>query len=186
MRKVKLLATAFTVSAVGLAFIAKKEGDGPTIPNPETATITSPEDAKVVVSYKDIAGVWTICHGHTGGVKKDQTATFSQCRQYLREDSGWAGELVAKWVKVAITQEQYDAMVSLIYNVGPGIPGKRSGIIWLKDGRHSTLLNKVNAGDCLGAGAEFLKWSKVGNVPVKGLLIRRQEEKAMFESGCGV
>ena len=73
-------------------------------------------------------------------------------------------------IKVEVTQSQFDAMVSLAYNIGAGA--------FLK----STLLKKVNAGDFTGAGEEFLRWNKAGGKEVLGLTRRREREKQLFQS----
>ena len=73
-------------------------------------------------------------------------------------------------IKVPVTQSQFDAMVSLAYNIGAGA--------FLK----STLLKKVNAGDFAGAGEEFLRWNKALGKEVLGLTKRREREKQLFLS----
>ena len=73
-------------------------------------------------------------------------------------------------IKVKVTQSQFDAMVSLAYNIGAGA--------FLK----STLLKKVNAGDFAGAGEQFLRWNKAGGKVVLGLTRRREREKQLFLS----
>ena len=73
-------------------------------------------------------------------------------------------------IKVKVTQNQFDAMVSLAYNIGVGN--------FLK----STLLKKLNASDFAGAGEEFLKWNKAGGKEVLGLTRRREREKQLFLS----
>ena len=73
-------------------------------------------------------------------------------------------------IKVKVTQSQFDAMVSLAYNIGTGA--------FLK----STLLKKVNAGDFAGASEEFLRWNKSGGKEVLGLTKRREREKQLFQS----
>ncbi len=71
-------------------------------------------------------------------------------------------------IKVEVSQNQFDAMVSLAYNIGVGAFS------------NSTLLKKVNAKDFTGAGNEFLKWDKAGGKPLLGLTRRRQREKELF------
>ena len=73
-------------------------------------------------------------------------------------------------IKVKVTQSQFDAMVSLAYNIGAGA--------FLK----STLLKKVNAKDFTGAGEEFLRWNKANGKEVLGLTKRREREKQLFQS----
>ena len=71
-------------------------------------------------------------------------------------------------IKVQINQNQFDAMVSLAYNIGVGAFS------------NSTLLKRVNAKDFIGASNEFLKWDKSGGKPLSGLTRRRQREKELF------
>ena len=73
-------------------------------------------------------------------------------------------------IKVKVSQSQFDAMCSLSYNIGTGA--------FLK----STLLKKVNAGDFIGAGEEFLRWNKACGKEVLGLTKRREREKQLFLS----
>ena len=72
-------------------------------------------------------------------------------------------------IKVKVSQSQFDAMVSLAYNIGVGA--------FLK----STLLKKVNAGDFIGASEEFLKWNKSGGKELLGLTRRRKREQDLFK-----
>ena len=72
-------------------------------------------------------------------------------------------------LKVPVAQNQFDAMVSLAYNIGTGS--------FLK----STLLKKVNAGDFIGASEEFLKWNKSGGKELLGLTRRRKREQDLFK-----
>ena len=87
--------------------------------------------------------------------------------------------MVDKAVTVKLNQNQFDALVSLVYNVGPGNRSK-SGIIQLKDGRPSTLLRKLNAGDYAGAADQFDLWISKGTPAERGLRRRRAAEKALF------
>ena len=73
-------------------------------------------------------------------------------------------------IKVKVTQSQFDAMVSLAYNIGVGAFNG------------STLLKKVNAGDFAGAGEEFSRWNKANGKEVLGLTKRREREKQLFLS----
>ena len=73
-------------------------------------------------------------------------------------------------IKVKVTQSQFDAMVSLAYNIGTGA--------FLK----STLLKKVNSNDFTGASEEFLRWNKANGKEVLGLTKRREREKQLFLS----
>jgi lysozyme len=99
---------------------------------------------------------------------------------WLREDSEEDEHIIAQWVTAPLTQGQYDALVSFLYNIGPGIAGVHDGLVWLRSGYHSTLLRKLNASDYAGATAEFPKWA---NPPLPGLKIRRAREQLLFKGG---
>ncbi len=78
------------------------------------------------------------------------------------------GKAVKKYVEVELTQNQYDALVSFVYNVGAGAFKK------------STLLRKLNKGDYLGASEEFKRWNRGGDKILKGLVKRRKAEEELF------
>lgn len=61
---------------------------------------------------------WTIGVGHTKGVKKGDTCTVAQAMEWLREDVRTAEAAVLRLVKVPLTQAQFDALVSFVFNVG--------------------------------------------------------------------
>lgn len=87
--------------------------------------------------------------------------------------------MIDQAVKVPLTQNQFDALVSIVYNVGPGNKAK-SGILRLKSGQPSTLLRLLNAGDYKGAADQFDVWISKGSAVEKGLRRRRAAEKALF------
>lgn len=131
-------------------------------------------EGSVPVVYLDPVGIPTVCEGHTktvtrADVGKDMSAL---CAQLLRSDTADAVRDVRKAVTVPVTQEQFDALVSFTFNVGGGAL------------RSSTLLRKLNAGDCWGAGAEFPRWNKARGRVLPGLVKRRAAERSMFETGC--
>lgn len=88
-------------------------------------------------------------------------------------------------IKVTVNQNQFDAFVSALFNIGPGRvdrPGNRGkdGLITLRNGQPSTLLRKLNAGDFAGAQAEFVKWCHAGDGKSLGLYRRRYAERLVF------
>ena len=126
--------------------------------------------------YLDPVNIPTVCVGHASTVtSKDVGRVFSpeQCTELLRKDIQVAEKAVKSAVQVPVTQEQYDALVSFTFNVGS------------TNFRKSTLLRKLNAGDCWGAGAEFPKWKYAQDQELPGLVARRANERATFETGCG-
>lgn len=152
--KQRLVAAGLALSASGVALIASHEG-----------TFTR--------AYLDPVGIPTICTGHTGPeVRVGQTVSLAVCSDLLKKDTGVAQRAVGRLVKVPVTQEQYDALVSFTFNVGEGNLSS------------STLLRKANAGDCKGAGAEFLRWNRAKGVVLPGLTKRRAEESQLWLTGC--
>jgi lysozyme len=122
-------------------------------------------------AYQDGGGVWTIGYGHTRGVTEGMTCTSDQAAQWLQNDVAAAVVCVLHMVDVAISQAQFDALVSFVFNVGAG------------NFASSTLLRKLNAKDYTGAADEFLKWNHVDGVVEGGLTTRREAERAHFITG---
>lgn len=119
-------------------------------------------------AYQDSVGVWTIGCGHTKGVRKGDVITEGQCEVLLRQDLQWVEEVISQAVTVPLTQGQYDALCSFIFNVGGGAFKK------------STMRKKLNAKDYDGAALEFPRWNKAGGKALKGLTTRRLAEQKMF------
>ena len=135
-------------------------------------------------SYKCPAGVWTIGIGSTRyadgtPVKANQALPGEAAAMALLKDTITQYELdVTSLVKVPITQNQFDALVSFAYNFGSDID-KDDIAEGLGD---STLLKKLNVGDYAGAAKEFHKWNKSGGKPLAGLTRRRNAEAELFLS----
>lgn len=121
-------------------------------------------------AYVCPAGVLTIGYGHTGpDVKVDTKITEEQADKLLVMDVlNKAAYYVDTFVKVDLNQSHYDALVSLVFNIGGG------------NFRASTLLRKLNNWDYEGAAAEFPKWRKGGGKVLPGLVKRRALEQALF------
>ena len=125
--------------------------------------------------YLDVVNIPTIGWGNTfyeDGTKvtlKDKPITEERANELLEviANRDFADKIFPK-IRVPVSQNQFDAMVSLAYNIGVGN--------FLK----STLLKKVNAGDFAGASEEFLRWNKAGGKEVLGLTKRREREKQLF------
>jgi lysozyme len=131
------------------------------------------------------AAPWTVGWGATGPEIAPGTIwEQSQADARLMIDIGVAEAIVAKAATVPLTQGQFDALVSIVFNVGPGSPYK-DGIVRLKDGRPSTLLRLLNAGDYDGAADQFLYWISPGSSVENGLKRRRTAERCMFLSVPG-
>ena len=137
-------------------------------------------------AYLCSAGVPTIGYGSTRvdgvKVKLGDTITKAKAEIQLMTDITVFETIVNVNVKTEMTQGMFDALVSIVYNVGPGVKGHKDGIIVLKSGSPSTLLKKVNIPDKVGASLEFLKWTRAGGVVVRGLVKRRTLERDLFLS----
>jgi lysozyme len=119
-------------------------------------------------AYKDVGGVWTIGYGHTKTAKEGMRITEAGAEALLLEDIAWVTAAIDRYVKVQITDNQYSALVSFIYNVGAGAF------------RGSTMLRHINNKSFNLASDEFPKWNKVKGKTVKGLTNRRLKEQELF------
>ena len=153
MSSKKFAPLVLALSVAGIVFIQKYEGTS-------------------LNAYLDVGQVPTICTGSTRNVFVGQKATLAECEERLREDTTYAGVAVQRYVQTKLSQGQYDALVSFVFNVGPGAFKK------------STLLRKLNAGECHAAAREFLRWNKAQGKVYPGLTKRRAAEKEMFEKDC--
>lgn len=140
-------------------------------------------EACVLQAYPDPktgGAPWTVGWGATGpGIERGTVWTQSQADQRLVADVSYREDLVRQAVHVPLTQGQFDALVSIVFNVGAG-GATRDGIIRLKSGQPSTLLRKLNAGDYAGAGQAFMSWVSPGSAVEKGLTRRRRAELALW------
>lgn len=122
-------------------------------------------------SYRDIAGIPTVCYGETLNVKMGQTFTKAQCDEMLVKRLQVFAAGVDRCISKPMSVEQKVAFTSLAYNIGTrGFCG-------------STVARKFNAGDARGACNAMLAWNKarVGGKlePVKGLTRRRFQERGL-------
>lgn len=113
---------------------------------------------------------WTIGYGHTGNVLPGQTITQEEADYFLRNDVSWAEDCINESVDVALTQGQFDSLVSLVYNIG------------CKAFKGSTLLNILNTGNYSAASQQFGRWNKSGGSVLAGLTKRRKAEAELFSA----
>lgn len=122
-----------------------------------------------LTAYKDGGGVWTIGYGHTGAdVREGLTISLPEAERILTHDLRVAEGHVNSAVQVKLTQNQFDALVSFVYNVGGGAF------------KTSTLLKLLNTGDYEGAANQLLRWNKDNGKTIQGLTNRRHEERELF------
>lgn len=129
---------------------------------------------------------WTIGYGHTRGVRQGDVITLEQAEAFFEEDWDEAQAVVKKFVTVPLSTQQLDALTSFVFNVGPGRKNVKDGFVQLKNGNQSTMLRKLNAGDYIGAAAQFDLWVNAEGKKMKGLVKRRKKEKALFLSGTNL
>jgi lysozyme len=123
-------------------------------------------------SYQDIVGVWTIGYGHTETAGPNQKISEREAEELLKRDLEPRERAVGDLTSVPLNQNEFDALVSFVYNVG------------VNAYRNSTARKRLNRGDRVGA-AEALTWfnkATIGGVlrEVNGLKRRRASEQALF------
>ncbi|GJL94865.1 MAG: hypothetical protein DHS20C05_12700 [Hyphococcus sp.] len=115
---------------------------------------------------------WTVGYGHTGSARHGMSVTEGDAERLLKEDVGPIEQLIGDTVRAPLNQNEHDALVSLIFNIGED------------NWKNSTVLRKLNAGDKIGAANSFEMWTKahVNNelVTLDGLVRRRAAEKSLF------
>ena len=121
-------------------------------------------------SYRDGGGVLTIGFGHTGpDVKPGMTITQFEADELLRMDVE-DHDITDLLDGVPTTQNQFDAMTSLAFNIG------------LTRFDNSTVRKRHKLGNRIGAANAFLLWHFDNGVPVKGLMRRREAERKLYLS----
>lgn len=160
-------ATALSVYLVKRAKASKKSAEPKTISSRGIELIKHFESFRSS-AYLDSKNVATIGYGHTHGVRLGDTCTLEQAEDWLRQDCQEA-EAVINQQHLLLSQNQFDALVSFVYNVGRG------------NFTQSTLLKKalIDADDPT-IEQEFLRWVYSGNKVLNGLTARRQAEANLY------
>ena len=127
-------------------------------------------EGRRLVAYQDSVGVWTIGYGHTKTAHEGRLIIKSTADRLLAEDLAEFEKYVDTYVTVALTQNQFDALVSWTYNLGPG------------NLQESTMLKKLNAGDYAAVPDEMRRWNKAGGEVLEGLVRRRDAEAELFSA----
>ena len=137
------------ISAEGLALIKKFEG-------------------LELKAYQCAAGVWTIGYGHTKDVQEGDEWSESHADHMLEVELEEFEGYINDNVTVALSQNQFDALVSWVYNLGPA------------NLKASTMLKVLNSGDYEGVPAQIQRWNKAGGKVLEGLIRRRKAEALLF------
>jgi len=179
MKSIKAIAVLSLVSVVGVGFFFIRKKETKKIANNSV-------DVKKKISkngineikrfegwrsqvYLDSAGLATIGYGHL--LKPNETyfmIDLDEGERILRQDVSIAENAVNDFVKVYISQNMFDALVSFVFNVG------------VNAFKNSTLLRLLNSGDYSGASAQLPRWNKAGGVVNQGLVNRRESEQQLF------
>jgi lysozyme len=130
-----------------------------------------------LVSYPDPATggkPWTIGYGHTGSdITMGISWTQEQADLQLLNDATSAGNQIKKCLSLDLNDNQFSALISLVFNIGIG------------NFKSSTLLKALNAGGFKEAASQFLVWDKAAGRVMAGLTKRRKAEKLLFETPVG-
>lgn len=121
-------------------------------------------------AYQDAVGIWTIGYGHTGpDVKPGMRITEKEADNLLSKRLAREFEPgVNSAIRGDVNQNEFDALVSLAYNIGVSALKK------------STVIKRLNKGDIMGAADAILWWNKAGGRVLNGLVRRRAAERALF------
>ena len=154
MNKTRITVAALAVSAAALVGIATHEGYRGE-------------------AYKDTVGIPTLGFGETAGVKMGDKTTPERALVQLLESTEKHADAIRQCIHVPLYQHEFDAYISLAYNIGTGAFCK------------STLVKKLNQGDYTGACNEIRRWNKAGGKVLPGLVKRREAEYKMCKGEAG-
>lgn len=123
------------------------------------------KEGTVYKTYKDLGGVLTYCTGATEDAQYGKTYTVTECKAQLDRDLARHAEGMMNCVHVPLTDGQKVAFADAAYNVG------------IEAFCGSSMARKANVGDMQGACNSLMLWDKVKGVSVRGLTIRRLQER---------
>jgi lysozyme len=135
------------------------------------SALTSHYEGVRYTAYQDTGGVWTICYGHTYGVRQGDTATPAQCRAWLDADMPVAYAAVNRCITAALTVTQAAAFTDAAFNLGPKVVCG------------STLQRLANNGHVVEACHQLPRWSWAAGKKLRGLALRRDDETDLCTQG---
>ena len=121
-------------------------------------------------AYRCPAGKWTIGYGHTRSTIAGMVITEEQAEALLKEDVEGPALKIVETVKVPLNDNQFAALVSFVFNVGPGSFAR------------SSLLRRLNDGEYTAIPNELMRWVHVKGVPSPGLIRRRTAEALLWQT----
>ena len=120
------------------------------------------------LAYKDVGGIWTVGYGHTEFVREGDYFNPDEAEIVLKKDLEFFEKKLNSYLTVKLNQNQFDSLVSLMYNIGHGAF------------RESTIREYLNTGQITLVPNEFKRWNKVAGKIYAGLRNRRIEEINLF------
>lgn len=140
-----------------------------------TVAVVGAYEGLRTTAYRDVVGIPTVCFGETRGIDLGDQYTVAECKTMLGD------RLIEFSVEVdrclneeMIPDKSYTAMVSLAYNIGS------------RAFCRSSVVKRANAGDLRSACEAFLMWNRAGGRVIRGLVLRRREERKMCLEGGGL
>ena len=121
-----------------------------------------------LTAYHDSVGVWTIGYGHTKNVCEGDCLTMGEADHMLEEELAEYEGYINNMVKVDLDQNQFDALVGWVYNLGP------------TNLSQSSLLRELNNKNYQAVPQEIRRWNKAGGKVLQGLIRRREAEALLF------
>lgn len=143
-------------------------GNSPVLTNDAGLGIIKEFEGLRLEAYQDTGGVWTIGYGHTKTAKPGMIVTEEEAERLLKIDLAEAEEGVRRAIKVPITEDQFSALASFVFNIGIG------------QFTRSTLRKKINNND-VTASQEFDRWIYDNGRILNGLIRRRKAERSLYE-----
>lgn len=122
-------------------------------------------------AYQCSAGVWTVGYGHTRNVSQSMVVTVSQAEEFLQQDIVECEMFLNRTVKVPLTQQQFDALVSFVFNIGG------------RNFQKSRLLSFLNDSQYDKVPTQMLQWCHCKGKVLTGLKRRREAEATLFKNG---
>ena len=119
-------------------------------------------------AYLCPAGVWTVGYGHTKDVKEGDKINKEEADYLLQEEMIEYESYINDFVEVPLNQNQFDALCSWVYNLGP------------TNLKNSTMLKVLNEEKYVDVPQEIKRWNKAGGEVLDGLIKRREAEAKMF------
>lgn len=162
--RARLAVASLVLSAAGLIGIAVSEGYEPVARPPVPGDVPT--------------GGFGSTRAEAGPMRHGERVDPVRGLILLQRDAREAERIVRRCAPVPMHQHEFDAFVSLAYNVGAGRAGGKDGFCELKRGGPSTIVRRLLAGDYQGACDALLSWDKFQGKPLRGLTLRRQRERA--------